>query len=76
MAPEDAQLASLVKAVVAARGRQIALGIVNMTKATTSVEGPTREELSEAAAAEAACVLADRALEEFRARYRWTTIRD
>ena len=76
MAPEEVQLAGLVKAAVTARGRQIALGIVSRTKATTSVEGPTPKELAETAAAEAACLVADEALAAFQARYRWTTPRD
>ena len=76
MAPEDVQLARLVKAAVAARSRHLALGIVSRTKATPSVEGPTPKELEEAAAAEAACLVADRALADFQARYRWSTPRD
>jgi hypothetical protein len=76
MAPEDVQLAGLVKAAVAARGRQIALGIKSRTKAATSVEGPTPRELAEIAAAEAACAVADGALADFQVRYRWATPRD
>ena len=76
MAPEDVQLARLVKAAEAARGRQLALGIASRTKAVPSAEGPTPKELEEAAAAEAACVVADRALADFQVRYRWSTPRD
>jgi hypothetical protein len=76
MAPEDVQLAGLVKAAVAARGRQIALGIKSRTKVATSVEAPTSRELAEIAAAEAACAVADAALADFQARYRWTAPRD
>ena len=76
MSPEDVQLARLVKAAARARGRQIALGIASQTKAAPSVEGPTPKELEEAAAAEAACLVADAALADFQARYRWTTPRD
>ena len=76
MSPEDVQLARLVKAAVRARGRQIALGIVSRTKVATSAEGPTPKELEETATAEAACLVADAALADFQARYRWTTPRD
>jgi hypothetical protein len=76
MAPEDVQLARLVKAAVAARGRQLALGIASRTRVSPSTEGPTPKELEDAAAAEAACLAADRALAEFQARYRWSTPRD
>jgi len=76
MAPEDVQLARLVKAAEAARGRQLALGIASRTKVAPSVEGPTPKELEEAAAAAAACLVADRALADFQARYRWSTPRD
>jgi len=76
MAPEDVQLARLVKAAVAARGRQLALGIASRTKVAPSVEGPTPKELDEAADAEAVCLAADRALADFQARYRWSTLRD
>ena len=76
MAPEDVQLARLVKAVAAARGRQLALGIASRTKVSPSAEGPTPKELEEAVAAEAACLVADRELADFQARYRWTTPRD
>ncbi|WP_147156850.1 hypothetical protein [Reyranella soli] len=73
MSPEDVQLSRLVKAAVRARGRQIALGIVSRTKIAPSVEAPTPKELEEIAAAEAACLVADAALADFQARYRWTT---
>ena len=73
MSPEEVQLARLVKAAVRARGRQIALGIVSQTKVAPSVEGPTPKDLEETAAAEAACLVADAALADFQARYRWTT---
>jgi hypothetical protein len=73
MTPENVQLAGLVKAAVAARRRQMALGIVSRTKTITLVEGPTPKELAGTAAAEAACVVADRALTDFQARYHWTT---
>jgi hypothetical protein len=76
MAPEDIQLARLVKAAVAARGRQLALGIASRTKVVPSAEGPTPKELEEVAAAEAECAVADRALADFQARYRWSTPRD
>jgi hypothetical protein len=76
MAPEDVQLARLVRAAVAARGRQLALGIASRTKVATSIEGPTPNELEETAAAEAACLVADRALADFQMRYRWSTPRD
>ena len=76
MAPEDVQLARLVKAAAAARGRQLALGIASRTKVVPSVEGPTPKELEEAVAAEAACLVADRELADFQARYRWSTPRD
>jgi len=76
MAPEDVQLTRLVKAAVAARGRQLALGIASQTKGATSIEGPTPKELEETAAAEAACLVADRALADFQAYYRWSTPRD
>ena len=76
MAPEDVQLARLVKAAAAARGRQLALGIASRTKVSPSAEGPTPKELEDAAAAEAACRVADRELADFQARYRWSTPRD
>jgi len=76
MAPEDIQLARLVKAAVAARSRQLALGIASRTKVVPSTQGPTPKELEDAAAAEAECVVAYRALAEFQARYRWSTPRD
>jgi len=76
MAPEDVQLARLVKAAEAARGRQLALGIARRTRVAPSVEGPTPKELEETAAAEAACLVADRALADFQARFRWSTPRD
>jgi len=72
MSPEDVQLARLVKAAVRARGRQVALGIVSRAKVAPSVDGPTLKELEETAAAEAACLVADAALADFQARYRWT----
>lgn len=68
MSPEDVQLARLVKVAARARGRQIALDIVNRTQVAM--------ELVEAAAAEAACLVADAAVADFQARYRWTTPRD
>jgi hypothetical protein len=76
MSPEDVQLARLVKVAARARGRQIALDIVNRTQVAISVEGPTPKELVETAAAEAACLVADAAVADFQARYRWTTPRD
>jgi hypothetical protein len=76
MAPEDVQLARLVKAAVAARGRQLALGIASRTKVVPSVDGPTAKELEDAAAAEAACLVADQALADFQTRFRWSTPRD
>jgi len=76
MAPEDVQLARLVKAAAAARGRQLALGIASRTKVSPSAEGPTPKELEDAAAAEVACRVADRELADFQARYRWSTPRD
>ena len=69
MSPEDVQLARLVKSAVRARGRQTALGIVSRT----NVAPPTPKDLEETAAAEAACLVADTALADFQARYRWTT---
>jgi len=75
MAPEDVQLARLVKAAVAAKGRQLALGIASRTTTVSSEGEPTPKD-TEAAAAEAECGVADRALADFQARYRWSTPRD
>ena len=76
MTHEDVQLGHLAAAAMAARGRQIDLGIASRAKAASSGEGPTPKELEETAAAEAACLVADRALADFQAWSRWSTPRD
>lgn len=76
MALEDEQLARLVDAAEAARGRYIALSLLNVTKSTNSAEGLTPEKLQEVAAAQAACKAADGALADWRAVQRWSTPRN
>ena len=71
MTREDEQLSLLVQAAEAARGRYIALALVNVTGSTVAIEGSTPEKLAEVAVAETSCRAADGALAEYRMVLRW-----
>ena len=71
MSYEDRRLADLIKAAATARTHQTALVDV-----ATATNWPTVAELAATAAAEAACVVADKALSDYEASQRWLTPRD
>ena len=76
MDPEDEHLSRLVYAAEAARGRYIALALVNVTGNTGPIEGPTPEKLAAVALAEVACEAADGALAGYQMAQRWRHSRD
>jgi hypothetical protein len=71
MSYEDRRLADLTKAAATARTHKAALVDV-----TTATNWPTAAELAATAAAEAACVAADKALADYEGSQRWLTPRD
>ncbi len=76
MAANDEHLSKLVNAAMAAELRHFALGLSNGLKYTTSVEGPSSQELEEAADALMALEAAMGALKSYQTRERWATNRD
>ena len=71
MSYEDRRLADLIKTAATARTHQAAL-----VEVATATNWPTAAEVAENAAAEAACVVADKALADYVASQRWLTPRD
>ena len=76
MAPEDEHLSLLIQAAEAARGRYIALALVNVTGSTAVLDGPTPERLAEVTEAETSCKAADGALKDYQIFLRWGPSRD
>jgi hypothetical protein len=68
MSYKDQRLADLIKAAATARTHQVDVA--------TATNWPTAAELAATAAAEAACVAADKALADYEGTQRWLTPRD
>lgn len=76
MAAADEHLSMLIDAATTAELRHFALGVSNSLKYTSSVEGPSFQELEEAEAALVAWKAATGALKAYQTRERWATNRD